>query len=438
MINNAKIFTDYIVLYLPNNFNKLHSVKYDYRPMFTNIFLGVEISLDKINYAKKNNIVRGVKSLDCNEEDINDEIIFKSSIEFTVTQKDIERNIIIIEASYNILNEDYYGFYDIRFFNEESNIPISISFIINDNFFISKSDKKSFTYISKSKSFSFKTEELQLIMRDKSIKLNIKNELSEKLLSKFSDEEIEQINFSLNEMEINFGTDNLIYHKIIHNIKNKKDYIKMYYFVFFPHLGRSYHDASEDSYDKEPPIVIKKFTINNKLVKNAEDNSKNYDDENNSKDNEEKVYGDYISNTLNLKFNYKYNGIFQLFELDCESNENLKDFQLDCSSFVTPLYFKYKSSFKYEIILNGNSIKFSNKYFQYKIINDKIIFKGYLDACEDNYNFQKYLEMAKRSNDKDYYMNVSKEERPQKYMWLRKEDLIPDKMNLIKKNRIYF
>ena len=80
-------------------------------------------------------------------------------------------------------------------------------------------------------------------MRDKRIKLNIKNELSEKLLSKFSDEEIEQINFSLNEMEIEFGTDNLIYHKIIHNIKNRKDFIKMYYIVFFPYLGRSFHDA---------------------------------------------------------------------------------------------------------------------------------------------------------------------------------------------------
>ena len=374
-----------------------------------------------------------MKSFDCNEENIDDEIIIKSSIEFNVTQKDIERNIIIIEASYNVISEDYYGFYDIRFSNEETNNQISISFIINDNFFISKSDKKSFTHISKSKLFSFKTEELQIIMRDKRVKLNIKNELSEKLLSKFSNEEIEQINFSLNEMEIEFGTDNLIYHKIIHNIKNRKDFIKMYYIVFFPYLGRSFHDASEDDFDEELPIIIKKFTINNKLVKNAEHNSENYDDENNSEDNGKKVYGDYTSNTRKLKFDYRYSGIFQLFELDCESNENLKDFQLNCSSFVTPLYFKYKSSFKYEIILNGNSIKFSNKYFQYKIINDKIIIKGYLDCCEDNYDNQKYMEMAKRSNRKDYYMNLSKDERAGNYMWLRKEDLIPDKMNLIKK-----
>ena len=265
-------------------------------------------------------------------------------------------------------------------------------------------------------------------MRDKRIKLNIKNELSEKLLSKFSDEEIEQINFSLNEMEIDLGTDNLIYHKIIHNIKNKKDFIKMYYIVFFPHLGNSYHIDGRDNYEEGVPIIIKKFTINNKLVKNAEHNSENYDDENNSEDNGKKVYGDYTSNALKLNFDYDYGGIFQLFELDCESNENLKDFQIDCSCFVTPLYFKYKSSFKYEIILNGNSIKFSNKYFQYKIINDKIIIKGYLDACEDN-----YVEMAKRNKYKEYYIQASKEEKLERYSSLRKEDLIPDKMILIKK-----
>ena len=43
------------------------------------------------------------------------------------------------------------------------------------------------------------------------------------------------------------------------------------------------------------------------------------------------------------------------------------------------------------------------------------------------------MEMAKRSNYKDYYMNISKKERPDRYMSLRKEDLIPDKMNLMKK-----
>ena len=126
IIGNEKNFTDYIVLYLPNNFNQLNSVKYEYTPMFTKIRLGLNRCLNNINYAKKNNILGGVKSLDIDETDIDGQTILKSNIEFNVTQKDIERNIIIIEASYNVISEDYYGFYDIRFFNQETNIPISI------------------------------------------------------------------------------------------------------------------------------------------------------------------------------------------------------------------------------------------------------------------------------------------------------------------------
>ena len=61
-----------------------------------------------------------MKSFDCNEENIDDEIIIKSSIEFNVTQKDIERNIIIIEASYNVINEDYYGFYENNIFKRRN------------------------------------------------------------------------------------------------------------------------------------------------------------------------------------------------------------------------------------------------------------------------------------------------------------------------------
>lgn len=49
------------------------------------------------------------------------------------------------------------------------------------------------------------------------------------------------------------------------------------------------------------------------------------------------------------------------------------------------LYCEYGSSFKYEIILNGNSVKFSDKNFKYKIKNDKIVFARYIDASKKNY-----------------------------------------------------
>ena len=41
--------------------------------------------------------------------------------------------------------------------------------------------------------------------------------------------------------------------------------------------------------------------------------------------------------------------------------------------------------------------------------------------------------MAKRNKYKEYYIQASKEEKLERYSYVRKEDLIPDKMILIKK-----
>ena len=85
------------------------------------------------------------------------------------------------------------------------------------------------------------------------------------------------------------------------------------------------------------------------------------------------------------------------------------------------------SSFKYEIILNGNKIKFSNPDFKYKIINDKITFDGYLDE----YNEEKYIELEKKKNPEFEIYDV--DERDRRFYWknLRENDLIPDYMELV-------
>ena len=93
-----------------------------------------------------------------------------------------------------------------------------------------------------------------------------------------------------------------------------------------------------------------------------------------------------------------------MFELDCESNESVDFFKLDCSEFISGQHFVYGSSFKYEIILNGNKIKFSNDDFKYKINNDKITFEGYLDHNRDNYNEEEYIKMKKKENE-DFDIN---------------------------------
>ena len=153
----------------------------------------------------------------------------KSEIEFIVRKKNVEKKLIIIENSHNLKLIPYYGFCDLFLYNRQQSVPMSVSFIVNENFSVI-SGEKDFTSITKSELFSFNKESFQFVLRNK--KINIKNELSEKLLSKFSEEEIKQINFSLNKMKIKLEEDNLIYHKVIHNIKNKKNFIKLYYVVF--------------------------------------------------------------------------------------------------------------------------------------------------------------------------------------------------------------
>ena len=105
-------------------------------------------------------------------------------------------------------------------------------------------------------------------------------------------------------------------------------------------------------------------------------------------------------------------------------------FPLNCSSILGGINFNYGSSFKYEIILNGNSIKFSTNDFKYKINNDKIIFQGYLDASENNYNEKNFIEMSKKENKKFDIKKVYYKE----YEWvkLRIRQLIPDSLKLKK------
>ena len=79
--------------------------------------------------------------------------------------------------------------------------------------------------------------EVSLTLRDKRIKLKIENELEKGLLSKFTPDEIAQINNSLNTMEIHYNFVNLIYQKVIHNIKNKKNHTTIYDIVLSPNNG---------------------------------------------------------------------------------------------------------------------------------------------------------------------------------------------------------
>ena len=77
--------------------------------------------------------------------------------------------------------------------------------------------------------------------------------------------------------------------------------------------------------------------------------------------------------------------------------------------------------------MNGNSVKFSEKSFKYQIKNDKIILEGYLD----DYDKQKYIELANQQENPEYYLEVEEKDRPYKWTMMRKDNMIPFKMELI-------
>ena len=90
----------------------------------------------------------------------------------------------------------------------------------------------------------------------------------------------------------------------------------------------------------------------------------------------------------------------------------------------------YGSSYKYEIILNGNKIKFFDKDFKYKIENDKIILKGIIDGNKDNFNNEKFVQLAKKSDDERLLESDDEEFRLSHWIELRFKEFVPDKMKL--------
>ena len=261
-------------------------------------------------------------------------------------------------------------------------------------------------------------------------------------MSKFSPEDIKQINFSLNTIEYHYDYRHLIYHKVIHNIKDNKDYIKIYYVVYYPHnpSGDQGGISAIDSGSPQP-IIIKKFTINDLLVKknNADEYGNEYNENEEEKEeenvNEEEIEmynnGYYVSNHNAIEFDLMTNEIWALYEFECESNENLDYFQLNCDSFGNiDKKTIYGGSYKYEIILNGHSIKFSNPDFKYSVKDDKIILEGFVDGNEENYDEKKFIELAKKYNREWYIDEKSFEDKMKYWAELRLNEFIPPTMKL--------
>ena len=432
-----KIFKEYIVLYLPKKFSK-HSITFEYSPMINlddEMLEPLEIN-QYPKYAKKNNSSSSIKRFECTKEYVKDEgPHIKSILEIKVHQNDRENSIITIEIGYNLKYKKYFGLYHLSFGSFSNPKPATYSLIYDNQFTLNSVYNDLFTEVSKSHLYIFNCKEyISLSLRDKRVRINIEDEFDRRFLSKFSDDEIEQINFSLNEMKIGYNDKNLIYQKAIHNIKNNKDYMKIYCLVFFPNLSSgSGHSYTEDESIK--PIIINRIRVNNILVKrkDIDENTINGDEENSEEgdENDEPVDGYYISDNKKLILDYNYLGTFAVHEFECESNKNVNYFLLESSSDLN-FFLRYGCSYKYEIRLNGNNIKFSTNNFSYSVINDVITLKGYFNVDEDNYNEKEYIELAKREDPYFDINEIEKQYRPNYWRALKNKQLVPEKMSLVR------
>ena len=453
------IIKEYLVFYIPKNYSK-YSLIYQGKPPFEYIKEFIEkTNPDKYpKYAKINNSSKAIKKFECKQKSIVQYASYISNFEFEISESDKETNLITLEAGYKIDLYNKYGLYELRFDftgDEEPLKKSSFSFFFDDNYLACHLDKPDFDEISKNELYSFNREVMHLTLKNKGIKINIEDELSPELLSKFSPEEIKQINFSLNTIEYYYDQRHLIYHKVIHNIKDKKDYIKIYYVVFYPHIPSDDRINTEDSpCTSQEPIIINRFTINNLLInkkkeyvnEDGPDEEKGENEENGeaeeNEENEEGIEMDeggyYISEPDKIGFYLRDREIWALYEFECESNENLDYFQLQCNNFGNVVNVIYGSSYKYEIILNGHSIKFSNPDLEYSVENGKIILEGYIDGNKDNFDEKKLVELAKKY-DKESYINEDYKNYcvdGKLYFWaeLRLKEFLPEKMKLVENN----
>ena len=224
------IIKEYLVFYIPRNYSKSTLIYQGTLPISDMTKDILEKNHNRYpKYAKINNSPKAIKKFEYKQDPSVQYASYISYYEFEISESDKEKNLITLEAGYIIELIYDYSFYRLRFYCSSNKEPLnktSFLFTFDNNYIAYDTDERDFDEISKSKLYSFNRKDISLTLKDKRIKINIEDELEEELLSKFSSKEIKQINFSLNTIEYHYEFRHLIYHKVIHNIKDNKDYIK--------------------------------------------------------------------------------------------------------------------------------------------------------------------------------------------------------------------
>ena len=376
--NNDKLaITEYMAVYIDEKYNDQININSAING-FCNTFLDVQYCL--IN--KKEKINPKIKSTE------NDMVDISFNLKKKYRDK-IFKNYIILEFSFIIKPKREYNstLINIKYDNEPMTCSVVIKYDKNKTKFESDED---FTIACPNENIMFNKNDIMIGVVDTQKKIVLNKEDEEYVKSKFSEEEMKQIYSSLDELILLPMTPNLIYEKIIHNIKDKKDYISGSFLILNTSFSRG---AFTYFYTSDIPIIlIEELKMNDKtLSKKEEDN--NTIDEN---------Y--YISTNEFIEFKLKIDKSLILIEFDFEGIPDLENgsFCFDPKS-IFKLHFQYGTSFYYEIARNGHMIELYKSKTTIKQIEDKnkLIYKGFYDINKDDYNDKKYIK-EKKKKDKNY------------------------------------
>ena len=446
---------EYLVFYIPSEYSQ-STATYDETPPINQIKENIDLKDLKNNkhYCKVNGSEKSVINFEFEENQENQENqenkdnAYIRNVEFEISQEDKEKKLVTMETGYNIkLSNKIYV--HILYFDYSCEYPprCTYSFILDDNYAVFHPNTEDFQEITKYTFYSFNFEDddgISLKLKDKRNKINIENELDKKLLSNFSQEEIKQINISLNTIEYYNNQRHLIYQKVVHNIKEDgQDFIKIYDIIYFPH--RQGHASYYRDYPTIKPqeIIVKRFKVNNLLVPKKE--TYGYDEEIMEKyqvseleeDPNEEGYepyekGFYISSHKILGFFPDFDGYFALYEFDCVSNERLDYLPFDCNYIgIIEKSVVYGESYKYEVILNGHNVKFSNENLDYSVKNGRIVIQGMIDGCKENYDKKKYVELALKQKQYTFIEEKDEDTRMNNWAKLRRQEVIPKTMKIV-------
>ena len=305
------------------------------------------------------------------------------------------KDIMVFEFSYNITQIKKYGMRVIDVYYDEKPLTGSIRIKYDSNIFSIKSfctTKEN----SKNEFYLFDKDKYCLTLIDKNNDLSIKNDESKfgKLIyKKFNEDEIKQINNSLNNMDIKPFEKNIIYEKMIHNLEKNTDFVKGSIIIFQPSFEQNYFELCE-GIDKSPENVdflVNELKVNDELLINVKKLSEK---------NRNKKPENYYESTSNAhRYNISINEDFILFEfvlegIALEEDEDEIQYSLDARNIFN-FFFSNGTYYKFEIKLNKHEIYFkddeSYKY-KYKKTKEKISFEGIWKLKEwDNKTAKKYL-----------------------------------------------